>query len=621
MKHPIVCMALLVLPLGHPSLYGQPKKAVPEILSVYPLGGVPDSVLQVNILGKHLRDAEGVRFDCKELQGEIQSPSTTESGAGEEQVTVKVRIGREAKVGIHILRLFSPFGVSGRVAFNVNSEPTMEETSESHDTPETAQSVTVPSAINGKLARSGELDLYKLDVQQGQELHVEVLNGSALFEDAGGPFRRPELVLYKPNPSWFGTGRHKRLEGVDESTCFPFPRGSVSFYCRSKWVYRFTDSGSYVLQVGTNGAQGGPHFGYQLRVLRSQPGSVKRQWWDYALVHESPFLWQEWDFKVPLEPDRLKKLQSRSATKEMPKTEVARVVREQIPNDTHGNALAVQLPTILEGQIEAPGDRDYFRFSAKAGERIVFELENPDKSPHYFNARIAILNSTGEEMLANIYRRVGGDGDDWLKSIQRKTLFDVQNDGDYYVELRDMTDQRGGERYVYRVLVRPAIPHVGSVKARALGVHGTEPEVDRVNLSAGEVRRLDVISDLEEGFDGEVAISVENLPEGVQAFSGAAVVEQLSSEPGRVDEARGAVDKDRYLPTRVSTTILLVANPDAPLTLIPQSIRLVARPIVKGVVGEPIPAQELAFMVTAPNKVSAQGEKLSAAAGAKQPKD
>ena len=599
-----VLLLVVVLTLGQASLRGEEKKA-PEALSLYPLGGTPTSILGVKILGKHLQDVEHVWFDCKELQGEVRSVKLAESKEGQDEVTMEVRIGTGARVGIHVLRLYSSSGVSGPLAFNVNLEPVMEETSESNSTPATAQSVRFPSIINGRLAQEGELDFYKIDVQQGQELHAELLNSSALFGAASGSFQMPELVLYEPDPSWFGTDRHKRVEGMDESRCFVFPRWSVSIYCRARWVYQFTEPGSYVIQVGDAGAQGGPHFSYQLRILLSQAGTRERQWWSYAFAHESPFVWPERDFTAPLEADRLKKLQARSVAGVENDAEALRVVKEHSLNNKQEDAVVVELPVILEGRIEVPGDRDYYRFSAKAGERVVFELENPEKSPHYFSAKIAILDSKGEELLTNIYRRVGGDGDDWLKSIQQRTLFDAHKDGEYWVEIRDMTNQRGGKEFVYRILARPSIPHVGSVKARTLGLHGSEPEVDRINLAPGAVRRLDVISDLEEGFDGEVAISLENLPEGVQVFSGAAVTEKLSAEPGRVDEARGTIDKERYLPVRVWTTILLVASPDAPPTPNPRFIRLVARPVVKDVIGAPFPGQEVAFMVTAPSETSA----------------
>jgi hypothetical protein len=113
MKQAIVCIVSLVFAMNHAAA-AQPMKAkAPEVLSVYPLGGVAGSVLEVKVRGKDLQDVRHVWFDCAELQGEIRSVHAGQK----EEVTVNVRIGSEAKSGIHVLRLFSPFGVSGPLAF------------------------------------------------------------------------------------------------------------------------------------------------------------------------------------------------------------------------------------------------------------------------------------------------------------------------------------------------------------------------------------------------------------------------------------------------------------------------------------------------------------------------
>jgi hypothetical protein len=239
---------------------------------------------------------------------------------------------------------------------------------------------------------------------------------------------------------------------------------------------------------------------------------------------------------------------------------------------------------------------DYFQFSARAGQALVFEIETPRLVPHYFDPRISVLDAQGTELFANVYRRIGGDGDDWVKELEQKTVYTFDHDGKYWLKVTDWTNQRGGRACAYRIMVRPAVPHLGNIAARTVG--GGEAEEDRVEIAPGKSRKLDVISELEEGFSGEVAIEVENLPPGVRALPAAAVGESLSSEPGLFYESRGTIHKDRYRPVRLKTTIVLITAKDAPPTPTPRSVRLTARAISGDKAGQAFPFQEIPLMVT-----------------------
>src|SRR5688572_32372967 len=56
------------------------------------------TLFRSKILGKTLQDVEHVWFDCKELQGEIVK--APKPAGAQEELNVKVRIGKEARVGI-----------------------------------------------------------------------------------------------------------------------------------------------------------------------------------------------------------------------------------------------------------------------------------------------------------------------------------------------------------------------------------------------------------------------------------------------------------------------------------------------------------------------------------------
>ena len=127
-------------------------------------------------------------------------------------------------------------------------------------------------------------------------------------------------------------------------------------------------------------------------------------------------------------------------------------------------------------------------------------------------------------------------------------------------------------------MIRPQVPHVGEVEvAEVLNILGREMldwmiELDRVNLFAGEIKKINVVISREEGFTGELAVVVENLPTGVTVIPGADVGPKL-------DLPQDQGEKERFKPNDQVVTVLLAVAPDAPPTLKPQFIKFNVQPV------------------------------------------
>jgi mono/diheme cytochrome c family protein len=67
---------------------------------------------------------------------------------------------------------------------------------------------------------------------------------------------------------------------------------------------------------------------------------------------------------------------------------------ETEPNDTAAAAMPVTLPLEIKGAISAPGDADLFRFRARAGEALTFEV-NAARSQSKLDSLLAILHPDG----------------------------------------------------------------------------------------------------------------------------------------------------------------------------------------------------------------------------------
>ncbi len=567
----------------------------PKLTSLNPLGGMVGTHFPALIRGENLQHPTGVWFDCDRLRASVQSvrevdPPKKNSAKPDQkiqEVAIEVWIDPAAAPGAHAFRMITPHGISGALWLTVDHDPVIAESTTPHAIVAEAQPVQWPVVINGQLGKPGERDFFSFETAGGEELVFEAITTSYKPDDASAD---AEIILYQPSGSWFDSRRGVRLEA--KYAPHP-PLGQVDFTTANvqpRVIRIFPEPGRYVVSIGTLEGAGGPDYSYQLRIARVDRtvAAASDRWSPLVAVQAPEYIaWKRRDFTEPLGADWLEKLWLRSA-RSTPRPAMLATHTEVEPNDEPGQATPFPIPAILEGEIGRPGDHDWYRFEAKAGETLAFEIETANLPPTFFNPRVTILDAGGRELASSLYRELGGDGDDWIKSIQPKILCKFDNAGEYRLQVRDLTSRLGGAGYRYRLLVRPALPHLGEVSARG---------VDRVNLLPGQTRRITVVADMEEGFQGEAAIAVENLPEGVTAAPGVASAEPrvtIAMKPG------GEPQKSRHFPVQRSSTLLLIAAQEAAAMPAPRMVRLAVRPVVEGKVGPVLAAQNILLMVTAP---------------------
>ncbi len=618
------------------------EKVNPKANSLFPLGGQPGSSFEVRIRGENLGGVYAVWFDCDAISAEVvnieekleevdvvqQAGTTAKDTKQLYHVRLKIEADPKADLGAHTLRLVSRDGLSNPLVLLVNPEPHIDESGNPINSPQEAQQVTFPVVVNGRLSKPGELDYYAFEATAGQELRFEVITSTFTTATVAGD---PQLILYEPSGSWFDPGRINRMEVKDETGPAPGTHRWATSHFLPRLIRQFDETGRYLAEVGTLEGQGGPDYSYQLRIVSTtEPvAGVSDQWFPAEPAHgPSAVAWQERNFARRIDDDHLRRLRSRAITipeqvteeksdrktagsdprpesnqpltpenRDLPATaRIPSPTREEEPNDTSGQAKALSIPMTVEGAIQRPGDVDDFKFEVESGQALAFEIETPGSLPPFFSPHLTVVDSAGEELLSNIYREVGGVGDDWIKSIHAKTLYTFDKAGEYHLQIRDLTARRAAPQFRYRVLVRPQVPHLGEVAVRT----GRGEAVDHINLLAGETRKLSVVTEPEEGFTGDIALNLENLPPGVQAF--AAATTTINQRLLKSGNGRGAMHKERFFATRHLASIVLMASREAPATLMPQRVRLMARPIVESKVGEPVWAQEILLMVSRPKE-------------------
>ncbi|MHC4953074.1 MAG: PPC domain-containing protein [Planctomycetota bacterium] len=197
--------------------------------------------------------------------------------------------------------------------------------------------------------------------------------------------------------------------------------------------------------------------------------------------------------------------------------------KESEPNDYRTSRQpTVAAPCVLNGQVSFR-DLDRFRFRARQGQMLVIEAQArrlvpylADAVPGWFQATLALYDAAGNEL-----RFV----DDHRFDPDPVLLFDVPEDGDYVLEIRDAI-HRGREDFVYRVTVaeRPFVLAMFPLGAKAgssttAKIEGWNVEGEKVRLrtrrGSDEIR--EVIWSRANLRANPVLYAVDDLPERIEA--------------------------------------------------------------------------------------------------------
>ena len=581
------CTLVLVLASGaFAGLSQAGPRPEPKLLSVFPMGGNPGIEQTVEVRGLALEGAYATRFDTAKLSADVESVEPLKPAVGnakekqdaskrEHKTLLRLRIHDAAEDGIYWMRLVTPNGLTNALRFRVNRDPVIEEVGTVHSDPRLAQPLDeFPVVVNARFSRKAEADYYEFQASAGEQLRFEAYSGSAATD--------PVLTLFAPTGSWHNPERLTRLAYNDEPTHYPGRSNEPRI------TYRFQDAGRYILRAEPFKGGGGPGHVYQLRVIRPTVDEGAEQHRSRYLSQEAvPPLWEERSFTRLLPPNAIDVLWSRSTGPDDGETGTDIAVANADTGSSNSQPVDVSLPVLVEGAVESPGDIDYVRFGAKRGDGVTIEIETPDAGPPDFVPYLRVVDDAGVEVFTNVRSMVHANGGFIMKTLEPKTVFDFRRDGRFTLEVRDLTTQRGDDRFSYRILIRPQVPHMGAVHI----------DEDRLNLVAGEIHKLSVVTDQEEGFDGYIALALDGLPEGVRVLS-ATEVKFLKVQQPRLDEGR----VERYLAKNRNATLLLAVDKGAPSTRMPVQARVLATPVRKGEMGRPVVVKELPVMVLRRNE-------------------
>jgi hypothetical protein len=166
-------------------------------------------------------------------------------------------------------------------------------------------------------------------------------------------------------------------------------------------------------------------------------------------------------------------------------------VFEKEPNNTSAQAQEIKWPVTINGRIDPPGDRDWFAFDAKKGERLEFRVRSGSLG-FPLDPAIRIEDTHGKQV----------DNGERSGSV---VAWSAPSNATYRVVLGDLF-HRGGPEFVYRLDVAPPIPDFKLVT-----------DASAYRLEPGKTNEVKLTITRTGGHTNKLLVTATNLPQGVVA--------------------------------------------------------------------------------------------------------
>ena len=530
---------LLVAVLATATLPAEPRHMVDFLL---PRGGSRGTAVEVTFHGLSLENPREVLFYTPGIRASSFVP-LAKPGDG---FKAKFEIAADCPLGEHVLRVRTSTALSDAVTFWVSLFPTVMETETQigdNDTFAKAQPVPLNSTVDGQIHPGNDMDrdVYRVDVQQGQRLSVEVeaarlgtLHSGGendlvvrIFDGRGNEIgRNDDSALYVQDPV---------LSIVAPATGRYYVEIRQQFFQRplQAWYRAHIGSFSRPTAIFPTGGQAGSAL--QARILGDPTGERMEA------------------IALPATPGNLEYYSDST-----PSPNVVRV--SPYPNVIwSGDATQVPaLPAALNGIIANAGEVQTYRFTARKNEtwqvRVYGRTLGAPIDPKIWiraaNNPKNLLEADDSRLqdLGYVSQRGNWRIKDQMDPI---AVFAVPADGNYLIGVEDTTGASGPD-HVYRVEIEPARDRIYT----HITTDGYQlPRLGGLIVPRGNRWTLDV--QIEQGlgntYKGEIDLDARGLPPGVTMIA------------------------PRYPKGATRMPVQFVASPDAE----PQAalIELLARPV------------------------------------------
>ena len=472
------CFVFVLFWLCQPSLAVAQSVCLPapRLLTTMPMGGRAGSRIELVVSGQNIDEGGDLHFSHP---GITATPQLSPSG-GVVSNRFLVAIAEDTPAGLYEARLMTRLGLSSSRVFSVGtlSEVTREQANTSLAT---ALEIKIGSICNA-VTTTRSIDHFAFRARQGQRIVVHCLSRGIESK------LNPVLIVGDAQ------GNDLRVERRGAPIDFIVPA-----------------DGRYIIKVHDLTFHGGAAYFYRLAVQEIAAESTLPRFPSVKTV--SSFSWPP------------KGLAGKPESS------------EQEPNNTLADAERLALPCDVAGSFFPAADVDTFEFLAKKGEvwwvEVASERLGLPTDPSILVQHVVGAGSTESltdvaeltdiaspvKPSSNRYAYDGPPYDGGSPDILAKLT--IKEDGLHRLQLRDLF---GGTRSdpdnVYRLVIRKAAPDFALV---AWGLHMALRNGDRnalskpISLRGGATIALEVVAVRRDGFQGEIELVMDGVPDGVSA--------------------------------------------------------------------------------------------------------
>jgi hypothetical protein len=517
----------------------------PRLNTLVPAGGKAGTVVEVTFTGTDLEDPQELLFSHPSIKAEPIIPPPPPPPDPKKPPTppppkvpvtkFKVTIAADAPLGIHDARFVNKYGISNARAFVVGDLPEVLEKEPNNDV-EQAQRIELNSTVHGAIAAPTDVDYFVFAGKKGQRVLVSCLASSIDSRLSTG------LELYDAQGKRLASNR--RYNGTDALVDVTLPADG-DFYVRlfefthtlgtAEHFYRLTVSttpwidaifppmvepgkATQVTIYGRNLPGGEPAPGAVVdgRVLEKITASVTPPA-DPLAQHRLTYSGHVPPTLAALNGFEYRVRNANGSSNPFLMTFArAPVVLETEPNDTPETAQKIPLPCEVAGRIDKRHDRDWYSFTAKKGDVFNIDLLS-DRLGATTDMKLVLRNVAAKADIVELDDAPPIPPDaNGLKFFARSDdpatyTFTVPADGEYQVMVTSQTASiLYGPRCFYRLRIAPIQPEFSLVVMPSEHIRQ-----DSGNLLQGGNEGFTVIAFRQDGFTGDIALSVEGLPKGV----------------------------------------------------------------------------------------------------------
>lgn len=503
----------------------------PDLLTVSPAFANAGSTIEVTITGKAMDEIETLRFADERIRVEPVRKTPDEFFPEGELVPNRfaVTIPEDVEPGVYEVRSLGYFGLSTARPFLV-VEKDAKEIAEAtdHTSPEKAQAIELNSGVAGYM-RSKFVDWYRFSAKSGQRILIEAWaerldsRGDAMLSlyDAAGRMLEVSRSHFGRDPfvDFTAPADGDFLIAVSDSLF----RGDATYFYRLE-----LSTGAHLDFAFPAAAEPGSESEFTLHGRNLPGGSMG----EGLKLNGKPLETLVVQLKAPEQPSVLPGIfAGKPRAGLVPSFEhrvgdsnpvrigfaTAPVVREQPTEEVQ----QLQLPCEVSGRFDEPADLDVYRFKASKGQtwwiEVISERMGAMTDPYVLVEKI---DGETQTKIAENDDPPSFYGPDALDDLNVDTLdpalsFTAEEDGEFQVTIVNRS-AGGSLAHLYRLAIREAKPDFQLIAGTELTKtinNDAMPMAPLLRQGGSMIFRI--LAFRQDGFEGEIVVTAEGLPEGV----------------------------------------------------------------------------------------------------------